>query len=122
MKRSVMVTAVVFALLVSVSLLASDAPKAMGVGQTRNITFVNPAKVGDAVLPAGDYKVEHVMEGENHIMVFKTLNNEAKARVNCKMIELQKKADQSTQEFVNEGGQRTLKGLTFKGDTYRHQF
>lgn len=122
MKRSVIITAIALALLVSLSVFASDAPKAMGVGQTRNVTLVNPANVGGTVLAAGDYRVEHVMEGENHIMVFKTLNNEAKARVNCKMIELQKKADQSTQEFVNEGGQRTLKALTFKGDTYRHQF
>ncbi len=117
--------AVLFVLLsVSLAALAKDAPKNnMGAGETRNITFVTPVKIAGASLPAGNYKVEHVMEGENHVMVFQSLSKkEATARVNCQMIQLQKKAGETTQEYDSLNGEKVLKALTFRGDTYRHQF
>ncbi len=117
--------AVLFLLLsVSLAALAKDVPKNnMGVGETRNITFVTPVKIGNASLPAGNYKVEHVMEGENHVMVFQSLNKkEATARVNCQMIQLQTKARETTQEYDSQNGEKVLKAITFRGDTYKHQF
>ena len=117
--------AVLFLLLsVALAALAKDAPKNnMGVGQTRSITFVTPVKIGSASLPAGNYRVEHVMEGENHVMVFQSLNKkEATARVNCQMIDLQKKAGETSQEYESQNGEKVLKALTFRGDTYKHQF
>lgn len=117
--------ALLFVLLsVGVAALAKDVPKNnMGAGETRNITFVTAVKIGGAALPAGNYRVEHVMEGENHVMVFQSLTKkEATARVNCQMIQLQKKAGETTQEYDSLNGEKVLKALTFRGDSYRHQF
>ena len=115
--------AAILLLLASLAAVGANTPKNMGVGQTRNITFVGPVKVGGAVLPAGNYRVEHVMEGENHVMVFENLGKkEAAARVNCQMIELQNKAAESSQEYETQDGAKVLKALTFRGDTYKHQF
>jgi hypothetical protein len=78
-------------------------------------------KVGDVLLPAGDYIIEHVMEGTNHIMVFRASDNkDAKVRVNCKMVDLPKKSDITFQEYSTINGERVLTSMTFRGDKFKH--
>jgi hypothetical protein len=124
MNRNKLLGMLFLVLAVTLAAVAKDVPKStMGVGETRNITFVSPVKIGNAALPAGTYRVEHVMEGENHVMVFQSLSNkQATARVNCQMIQLQKKAGESTQEYDSQNGEKVLKAITFRGDMYKHQF
>ncbi|MFZ0806516.1 MAG: hypothetical protein WAN03_10055 [Candidatus Sulfotelmatobacter sp.] len=40
------------------------------VRDVNRVTFVAPVRVGTALLPAGEYVVRHIMEGQEHIMVF----------------------------------------------------
>lgn len=124
MSKSLKVLALMLVVLAGVYALAADAPKDYGVGQTKMIELVEGAKVGTVTLPAGIYKVTHLVEGANHVMVFKDTNknNKEVARVNCTMVDLPKKADQNSQEFATKGGERVLSGLTFKGETFKHQF
>ncbi|SRR5689334_21098078 len=121
MSKGMKVLGLIFILLVAVSALAADTAKMPGVGKKYDVTFYSPVKVANILLPAGDYVVEHVMEGENHIMVFKTMNKkEAKARVNCKMVDLAKKAEQTFQEYTTVNGDRVLTSMTFRGDKFKH--
>ena len=109
-------------LMVSVAALAADT-KALGVGKTRSITFIEDVKVGNTVLKAGDYQVRHEMDGNNHVLVFRSVDHgKAKARVNCTMVELPQKADQTLIMFdKGPSGEKVLSGITFRGESYRHQ-
>lgn len=56
------------------SVLASAAENKFGVADTQKITFSEPIRVGTTLLPTGDYRVLHQMDGSQHIMLFKQLN------------------------------------------------
>ena len=75
------------------SLLLSAGPNKFGVMDSRQITFDNPMRVGDVVLPSGEYQVLHTMDGDNHIMVFKQLRTSkpAEAKVKCTLVPLPRK-------------------------------
>ncbi|HYL13942.1 MAG TPA: hypothetical protein VEV41_12950 [Terriglobales bacterium] len=96
-----------------------------GVADIQQIAFGEPVKVGDGVLPKGEYKIEHVMEGENHIMVFSQLHSSspATARVKCQLVPLKTKAP-STQILYtrNDANEHVLEELVFAGDTAKHVF
>ena len=100
-------------------LTAFAADQGFGVGKTRTITLTSATKVGDIVLPAGEYKVVHLLEGETHLLVFKSDNTE-KTRVKCNMVKLEKKASQTMTELKTIDNQRVLTGLVFSGDDFRH--
>jgi hypothetical protein len=117
--------AIITILLLCVGALAFAADtKGLGIGKTQYITFINDTKVGDKVLTAGEYRVLHLMEGSEHTLVFKSADRgDEKVRVKCNMVELRKKADQTTTEFnKNANGERVLTALTFAGERYRHTF
>jgi hypothetical protein len=66
-----MKVAAAFALIVlGLSVLSTAERNKFGVSDTPKVTLQEPIKIGDVVLPKGKYKVQHTMEGENHIMVF----------------------------------------------------
>jgi hypothetical protein len=108
------------------SLLLRAGQNKMGVADTRQLKFENPMRIGNTLLPAGEYKVLHTMEGDNHIMVFKQLNAKktpVEARVKCSLVPLTAKADQTQQIFViNAAKERVLHELIFRGDTAKHVF
>lgn len=115
------IAAVAIIMLVVVGMVfAADAN--FGAGKTRNITFSSDLKVGDKVLPAGEYKVLHLMEGNDHTLVFKSLTNVEKVRVKCNMVQLSTKADQTFTEYKAVGSDRVLTAVVFRGDTYKHAF
>ena len=94
------------------------------VGKTRDLTLREPARAGDVVLPAGSYRVTHVMEGERHIMLFKATRGDKKEyRVSCKMQELPSQAARSEQRYdESPTGTRLLTSLVFAGDKVEHVF
>ena len=108
------------------SLLLQAGQNKMGVADTREVTFQNPMRIGTNLLPAGQYKVLHTMEGDNHIMVFKQMNAKQtpiEIRVKCSLVPLAAKADQTQQIFVlNAANERVLHELIFRGDTAKHVF
>ena len=95
------------------------AQQAAGFKANRMVLLSEQAKVGAQVLPAGEYKVTHVMEGSEHIMVFKQGKQEY--RVKCNMEPLNAKAESTQFWYENDAsGQRVLQSMQFKGDTVRH--
>jgi len=117
--------AVVAMCVLGLCLLASASENKFGVADSRNITFTEPMRVGDTLLPTGDYQVLHTMEGDRHIMVFKQLNSKrpAEARVQCQLAPLQKRAERTETLYVlNAANERVLHGLIFQGDSAQHVF
>ncbi len=96
-----------------------------GVADVQQVTFTDAIKVGDVLLPKGDYKVEHTMQGQDHIMVFTQLHAKtpATAKAKCQLVKLEAKADQ-TQVLYDHGDANThvLQEITFRGETARHVF
>jgi hypothetical protein len=90
--------------------------------QSRHVTFAEAATVSGTVLPAGEYNVEHVMRGEEHIMVFTNVDNKKlRAESKCHMVKSVEKEKQSILAYEKVNGQNKLKTLTFKGDVFVHE-
>jgi hypothetical protein len=112
-------------LLLGVFLLAAlaVAEGPMVTWKSKDLKLDKSARAGSTVLPAGDYKVSHVMEGSEHVLVMELRGkNKQTFRVACKMQPLQSKATQDEQHYTYEGQQAVLTGIVFKGDMYFHAF
>jgi hypothetical protein len=100
-------------------LAAKDYP--MGIAPKQEITFTAPTVVGGSLLPAGDYKVLHEMQGTTHIMIFKQINGKAEAKAKCNLVPLDAKATTTEQRYTeNAKNERVLVEMTFRGDTAKH--
>ena len=100
-------------------------PNSMGLADRYWISFSEQVRVSDQVLPSGSYEVRHVMEGPDHMMVFRQMGvkNPVEVHAKCTLVVLPAKADQTRKviEF-NAANERVLKELTFKGDMAKHVF
>ena len=123
-RNRVFVGIIAILIVLALSIAASaQSGKELGVGKTRTVTFLEPVKVQGQMLPAGEYAVQHVMEGQNHTMVFSRLQEKEKTfRFACNMVKLPAKARQTSNLIDTSSGTRVLKALVFAGDTYEHQF
>jgi hypothetical protein len=95
-----------------------------GVADERKVTLTAPTRVGDVLLPQGQYEVRHLMEADNHIMVFKQVGGKsAEARVKCSLTPLKQKVDRDQVVYtVNGANERVLQTLRFSGDSAEHGF
>ena len=101
-------------------LAASDNPMA-GVALKQQITFTAPTLVGGNLLPAGEYRVQHEMQGTEHIMIFKQVGGNAQAKAKCNLVPLNAKAKDTEQRYTeNAKNERVLVEMTFRGDTSKH--
>lgn len=123
--RGLKMAAVAGLCVVGLSLCLSAEQNKYGVADRRTVSFHDPVRVGDVVLPAGDYEVLHTMKGEDHIMVFKQLKKQkpVEAQVKCQLVALPVKAEETQKIFtVNAAGERVLQTLIFRGDLAEHRF
>ena len=96
-----------------------------GVADTYTVTFSDPVRVADTLLPKGDYEIRHTMEGPDHIMVFKQLGTRipVEVKAKCTLVTLPQKASSSQKIYaVNAANERVLRELIFKGDKAKHVF
>jgi hypothetical protein len=118
-KRIVAALLAVAAIFVCTALMATD--NLMGVAAKQTITFTAPTVVGGTLLPAGDYKVTHQMNGTTHVMIFKQTGGNAEAKANCNLVPLKAKAEQTKQTYTtNAKNERVLQEMTFAGDQATH--
>ena len=106
---------------ISVVALAAWADDAMVSWKSKDIKLDDSARVGSTLLPAGEYKVTHEMQGTQHILVLAlTGRNKQTFRVPCTMQPLTKAATQNEQHYRFEGKDKILIGLQFRGDMVFH--
>jgi hypothetical protein len=121
MIRTCKVLGIALLLSIPLSILAADTGGYPKVGKSWTVTFTEPAKVGSALLPAGEYRVQHLKEGDAHVLVFKA-GNKAKARVTCKTEEQASKSDRTMALYGhNDAGERVLRSIVFEGDRFSHE-
>lgn len=115
----------VFLLVVVGAMFATNLNQ-FGVADVRTVKFFGQVKVGDTVLPAGEYKVFHEMSGEDHIMFFRqqgvAKDKAASATVKCILKPLDAPARENFTKFRDDNGVQVLTLLQFKGDKAQHEF
>jgi hypothetical protein len=103
----------------------SAAENKLAIADTYQVKFYENVRVADTLLPKGNYEVRHVMEGPDHIMVFRQLGTKkpAEVRAKCTLVPLSAKASESQTIYVlNAANQRVLQELVFKGEDAKHVF
>lgn len=117
------VLTLLFVFMVSVIAVAGQTPPA--VADTYRVNFSDQMRVADTLLPKGDYEVRHVMEGQDHIMVFHQLRTRkpVEVRAKCTLVPLDTKAANDQKIYtMNAANERVLQELIFKGDKVKHVF
>jgi hypothetical protein len=97
----------------------------LGVADKYQVTFDTPVRVGNVLLPQGNYQIVHTMEGDTHIMVFtqERVKQPVETRAKCSLVPLQEKATQTQTVYgLNANNEHVLHELIFKGDTAKHVF
>ncbi len=110
--------------LLGLTLITSAAPINLGISEVGHVTFNDPIRVGTILLPPGDYEVRHVMQGQDHLMIFKRMHsNVPGVTVACKLVPLSEKASSTATVYrLNASNERVLTELVFSGDTAKHVF
>ena len=109
--------------LVSVVALAAWASDAMVSWKSQDVSLTAPARAGSVMLPAGEYRITHEMQGTQHILVMELIGKSKQTfRVPCAMQPLTSVATQDEQHYRYEGKDKILVGLLFKGDKVFHAF
>jgi hypothetical protein len=97
----------------------------LGIAGTYRVSFSEKVRVADTLLPQGTYEIRHVMEGTDHIMVFRQLGTKkpVEVRAKCTMVPLSAKATDDQKIYIlNAANERVLHELVFKGDHAKHVF
>jgi hypothetical protein len=97
----------------------------MGIADKYQVSFSEPVRVANILLPKGNYEIRHVMEGTDHIMVFQQLGTRkpAEVRAKCTLVPLGAKASEDQKIYIlNAANERVLQELVFKGDRSKHVF
>ena len=117
-------TALCLMVMVLVVGAAAMAANQFGIADKREVTFHDPVRVGDTLLPAGNYVVVHQMQGDEHIMVFtKQGRKPVEAKLKCTLKPLTTAAEQTQTEYkLNASQEHVLVRMVFKGDRAEHLF
>ncbi len=114
--------AIVLAIVSLVGLMAW-ADDTMVSWKSKGLKLDEGARVGSTLLPAGEYKVTHEMQGSQHILVMTLAGRDKQTfRLPCAMQPLPKVATQNEQHYRYEGKEKVLVGLMFQGDKVFHAF
>ncbi|MGD0470125.1 MAG: hypothetical protein ABSA54_17235 [Terriglobales bacterium] len=103
----------------------SAAENQLGIRDNYQVNFSEKVRVADTLLPKGNYEIRHVMEGSDHIMVFRQLGTKKpiEVRAKCTLVPLGAKATRDEKIFtLNAANERVLHELVFKGDLASHMF
>lgn len=125
MRRTILIVAAILLLIMLIAPTAAGGGNPYGISDKRQLTFSEPVRVGEVLLPKGQYELRHTMEGQEHVMVFTQLRAKqpAQARVKCTLVNLDKPLQHDLAGFkTNAAGERVLTQLGFKGDRAEHRF
>jgi|CXWL01.1.fsa_nt_gi hypothetical protein len=114
-----------------ITLLAQDKHQdMMNLGKKGEIVFDSSVRVGDQLLKEGTYQIQHVMNGEDHIIVFRKMSRDSLsqlitgkeiARVKCRVEPLGEKAKHSGIRFgTNAAGEKTVEDVHMRGESVKH--
>ena len=126
-------TAVV--LLTVASATAAD-EQIIKVGKKGEIMFSDATQVGDLTLKPGHYRIQHRVDGSDHVVSFTQLmgphhsasgsmgpmNPSQAGEVKCRLEPMDKKASQTAVTVSTEGGMRHITQIRIAGENVVHIF
>jgi hypothetical protein len=117
-------TAIGIAIVMLILSAAAVAANQFGISDKREVTFYNSVRIGETLVPAGNYVVLHEMKGTDHIMVFsKTGKKPVEVRVKCTLTPLSTPAPRTEVQFTpGREQEQVLTRMVFKGDRAEHRF
>ena len=94
------------------------------VGKTGTVSFSQPTKVGEVLLPPGSYRFVHRTGGEDHLVQFSPTTHAGHdfKEVKCQLEPLPKKASQTAITTTDEGGSRRITRIEVAGENVAHVF
>ena len=105
------------------------------IGKKGVMPIDTPVRVGDTLLKPGNYQIQHVMEGQDHVIVFKkllharppeyveTASEKGTVRLKCRVEPLGEKAKYGLIRFgKNAAGERTVEEVQIQGENVKHVF
>jgi len=122
MRKQWFVMMMTVALILCTAALLQATDSSLGVANKQTIVFSSPTLVGGTLLPAGQYKVIHEMNGTEHIMLFKGIaGTKGEAKAKCNLVPLTGKASKTEQRYTeNAKNEHVLQEMTFRGDSAKH--
>ena len=103
------------------------------IGKKGQVHFTTQVKAGDAVLKPGMYQVQHVVEGSDHVLVFKEMEMPAGykmgntpvgkevARIKCKVEPVTKKVSNTRITLrTNAAGEKEIAEVQVAGEAFKH--
>jgi hypothetical protein len=130
---AVMVTGI---LLLSVTAASAAEDQVIKVGKKGEIMFGQDTKVGDLTLKAGDYQIQHRVDGSDHMVHFTELKGVHRnpyyqsapngtahpGEVKCRLEPMSTKAKQTAVTVSTEGDVRRITRIEIKGENVAHVF
>lgn len=106
------------------------------LGKKGEIRFDSSVWVGEVLLKPGDYQIQHRLEGQDHVIVFRKLLHppgglgrgplepgKEVARVKCRVEPLGEKAKHHGIRFgTNAAGEKTVEEVHIQGESVKHVF
>jgi hypothetical protein len=103
------------------------------IGKKGEIHFTQNIKAGTTVLKPGMYQVQHVMEGSDHVIVFKAMSMQAGykhgntpvgkevVRIKCKVESLTKAGNKTKITLrTNSAGEKEIAEIEIAGEKFKH--
>ena len=120
-QKRMFVVVMVALLVLGCAVMVAAKDEMAGVATKQEITLTQPTVVGGSLLPAGEYKISHEMQGAEHIMIFKQIGGKAEVKAKCNLVPLNAKVRTTEQHFnENAKNERVLVEMQFQGDTSKH--
>lgn len=92
----------------------------INVGRTGEMKVASAIRVGQTLLNPGTYKFQHVIDGADHVVIFKQ-NGDEVARVTCRLEPLDKKAKKTAlSTHVSDTGETILDAVEVRGENVKH--
>ena len=105
----------------------------IGNGKKGEVHFATQVKAGDAILKPGMYQVQHVVEGNDHVIIFKETEMPAGykmgntpvgrevARIKCKVEPVAKKVGNTKITLrTNAAGEKEIAEVQVAGEAFKH--
>jgi len=132
LSTAVMVTGM---LLLSITAAIADDQQVIKVGKKGEVRLSEDTQVGDLTLKAGDYQMQHRVEGSNHMVHFtelKGMHNPSApsgptsvahpGEVKCRLEPMSAKAKQTSVTMSTEGGVHRITRIEIAGENVAHVF
>lgn len=105
---------------------AAQKEQVIKVGKKGNITLTEDTKVGEMTLKAGQYTVQHRVQGSEHFVHFvpagKTAYKSGPSEMQCSLESLDSKASQTAVYTTREDGSSRVTKVVIRGENVAHVF